>query len=83
MYILKVLFVFSGLNFKVWFTDLYVRLNLHSEIGLKKKRKKDEYFLHDSKITVQFFNTLSSKFSQIITNLTEDTELTFTERLEK
>ena len=35
------------------------------------------------KITVQVFNTLSSKFPQIITNLTEDTELAFTERLER
>ena len=40
-------------------------------------------FSHDSKITVQVFNTLSSKFPQIITNLTEDTELAFTERLER
>ena len=29
------------------------------------------------------FNTLSSKFPQIITNLSEDTELVFTERLER
>ena len=39
-------------------------------------------FSRDSKITVQVFNTLSSKFPQIITNLTEDTELAFIERLE-
>ena len=32
---------------------------------------------------VQVFNTLSSKFPQIITNLTEDTELAFTERWER
>ena len=47
---------------------------------MKKKKTK---FLHDSKITVQFVNTLFSKFPQIITNLTEDTELAFTERLER
>ena len=35
------------------------------------------------KITVQVFSTLSSKFPQIITNLTEDTEIAFTERLER
>ena len=46
---------------------------------MKKKIK----FSHDSKITVQVFNTLSSKFLQIITNLTEDTELAFIERLER
>ena len=39
-------------------------------------------FSRDSKITVQVFNTPSSKFPQIITNLTEDTELAFIERLE-
>ena len=33
-------------------------------------------------MTVQVFNTLSSKFPQMITNLTEDTELAFIERLE-
>ena len=65
----KVLFVFSGLNLKVLFTDLYVRWNLHSEIGLNEKKDK---MLIDSKITVQAFNALSSKFPQIITNLTED-----------
>ena len=43
--------------------------------------KKKVKFLHDSK-TVQVFNTLSSKFPQIITNLTEDTEPAFIERLE-
>ena len=81
MYIFKVLFVFSGLNFKVLFTDLCVRLNLHSEIGLNEKKN---FFSHNRKITFQVFNTLSSKFPQIITNLTEDTELTFcTERLER
>ena len=37
--------------------------------------KKQIQLSHDSKITV------SSKFPQIITNLTEDTELAFTERL--
>ena len=35
------------------------------------------------KTTVQVFNTLSSKFPQIITNLTEDTELALTERLKR
>ena len=59
---------------------LCVRSNLHSEIGLNEKKIE---FSHDSKITVQVFNTLSSKFPQIITNLTEDTELAFTERLER
>ena len=39
-------------------------------------------FSHDSKIAVQVFNTLSCKFPQMITKLTEDTELAFTERLE-
>ena len=77
MYIFKVLFVFNGLNLKVLFTDLCVRWNLHSEIGLNEKKIK---FSYDIKITVQVFNTLSSKFPQIITNLTEDTELAFTER---
>ena len=43
---------------------------------MKKKR-----ISHDSKITVEGFNILSSKFPQIITNLTEDTELVSTERL--
>ena len=80
MYIFEVLFVFSGLNLKALFTDLCVRWNLHSEIGLNEKKKVK--FLHDSKITVQVFNTLSSKFPQIITNLTEDTEPAFIERLE-
>ena len=80
LYMFKVLFVFSGLNLKVLFTDLCVRRNLHSEIGLNEKNIKYSY---DSKITVQVFNTLSSKFPQIITNLTEDTELAFTERLER
>ena len=46
---------------------------------MKKKIK----FARDSKITVQDFDTLSSKFPQIITNLTEDTEQAFTERLER
>ena len=46
---------------------------------MKKKIK----FSHDSKITVQVFNTLSSKFPQIIINLTEDTKLAFIERLER
>ena len=44
--------------------------------------KKKLFFSHDSKITVQVFNTLSSKFPQIITNLTEDTELAFTEKVD-
>ena len=77
MCIFKVLFVFNGLNLKVLFTDLRVRWNLHSEIGLNEEKIK---FSYDIKITVQVFNTLSSKFPQIITNLTEDTELAFTER---
>ena len=46
---------------------------------MKKKIK----FSQDSKITVQVFNTLLSKFPQIITNLTEDTELALIERLER
>ena len=33
------MFVFSGLNLKVLFTDLSVRRSLPSEIGLNKKRK--------------------------------------------
>ena len=78
MHIFIVLFVFSGLNLKALFTDLCVRWNFHSEIGLNEKRIK---FSQDSKITVQVFNTLSSKFPQIIINLTEDTELAFIERL--
>ena len=65
---------------KVLFTDLHVRWNLHSEIALNEKKIK---FSHDSKITVQVFNTLSSMFPQIITNLTKDTEWAFTERLER
>ena len=59
---------------------LCVRWNLPSETGSNEKKIK---FSHDSKITVQVFNTLSSKFPQIITSLTEDTELAFTERLER
>ena len=47
---------------------------------MKKKKIK---FSQGSKITVQVFNNLSSKFPQIITNLTEDNELIFTERLER
>ena len=46
---------------------------------MKKKIK----FSHDSKMTVQVFNTLSSKFPQIITNLTEDTELAFIVKLKR
>ena len=47
---------------------------------MKKKIK----FSHDSKITVQVFNTLTSKFPQIITNLNEVAgELLFTEQLER
>ena len=60
---------------------IYVRWNLHSEIDLNGEKKK--FFSHDSKITVQVFNTLLSKFPQIITNLTEDTELACTEKLER
>ena len=56
--------------------------NFHTHYR-KKKIKKKIKFSHDCKITVQVFNTFSSKFPQIITNLTEDTELTFTERLER
>ena len=78
MNIFKVLFVFSGLNLKALFTDLCVRWNFHSEIGFSEKKVK---FSHDSKIAVQVFNTLSSKFPHIIINLTEDTELAFIERL--
>ena len=78
--LLKVLFVFSCVILKDLFTDLCVRWNLHSEIGLNEKKIK---FSHDSKITIHVFNTLSSKFPQIITNVTEDTELAFTERLER
>ena len=44
---------------------------------MKRKIK----FSHDSKITAQVLNTLSSKLPQIITNLTEDSELAFIERL--
>ena len=40
-------------------------------------------FSHGNKITVQVFDTLSCKFPQIITKLTEDTKLAFTERLER
>ena len=40
MYIFKVLFILSGLNLEVLFTDLCVRWNLHSEIGLNEKKKK-------------------------------------------
>ena len=46
---------------------------------MKKKIKLS----HDSKITVPVFNPLSSKFPQIITNSSEDTELAFTERQER
>ena len=81
MYIIfKVLFVVRGLNLKVSFTDICVRWNLHSEIGLNEKKIK---YSHDRKIKVQVFNTLSSKFPQKITNITEDSELAFTERLER
>ena len=38
-YIFKVLSVFSGLNLKFLFTDLCLRWNLHSEIGLNEKKK--------------------------------------------
>ena len=44
---------------------------------MKRKIK----FSHDSKITAQVLNTLFSKLPQIITNLTEDSELAFIERL--
>ena len=77
MYIFKVLFVFSGLDLKVLFTDLCVRWNHYSEIGFNEKKD------NDSKTTVPVFNTLPSKFPQITTNLTEDTELAFIERLER
>ena len=40
-------------------------------------------FSHGNKITVQVFDTLSCKFPQIITKLTKDTKLAFTERLER
>ena len=46
---------------------------------MKRKIK----FSHDNKITVQVFNTFFSKFPQIITNLTDDSELAFIERLER
>ena len=46
---------------------------------MKRKIK----FSHDSKITVQVFNTFFSKFPQITTNFTEDSELAFIERLER
>ena len=36
-------------------------------------------FFNDSKIAVEVFNTLSSKFPSIINNLTEDIEIEFTE----
>ena len=45
--------------------------------------EKKMAFSHNSKITVQVFNTFLSKFPQITTNLTEDAELAFTERLER
>ena len=73
------MFVFSELNLEVLFTDLCARWNLPFEVGLNEKK----IFSHDSKITVQVFNTLLSKFPQIITNLTDDTELAFTEKLER
>ena len=40
MYVLKILFVFSGLNFKVLFNDLYVRWYLDSEICLNERKDK-------------------------------------------
>ena len=52
---------------------------LWSRLNRKKKIKS----AHDNKITVHAFNTLSSKFPEIITNLTEDAELAFTERMER
>ena len=52
MYILKVLLVFSGLNLKLLFTDLCVRWNIHSEIGLNEKKKTT--FSHDSKIELSY-----------------------------
>ena len=51
MYIFKVLFILSGLNLKVLFTDLCVRWNLHSEIGLNEKKKRE--FSHGNEIPVQ------------------------------
>ena len=79
MYVFKVFSVFSGLNLEVLFTDLCVRWNFHSEIDLNEKKKMK--FFNDSKIAVQLFNTLSSKFPSIINNLTEDIEIEFTETL--
>ena len=40
MYIFKVLFAFIAPNLKVLYTDLCVRWNLHSEIGLNEKKDK-------------------------------------------
>ena len=80
VFVCQLLFGFSGLNLKVLFTTLFIRWNLHSEIGLSEKKKKIKFW-HDSKITVQVFNNLSSKFAQIINNLTEGTgELAFPKR---
>ena len=67
-------------EFESFIYHLSVRWNFHSETGLNEKKIK---FSHDSKITVHVFNTLSSKFPQIITNLIEDVELAFTERLKR
>ena len=63
----------------VWIWKSYLLIYVLDGIFNEKKIK----YSHDSKIPVQVFNTLSSKFPQIITNLTEDTELAFTERLER
>ena len=72
----KCKFLKSCLSLVGWISSfiyyLCVRWNLHSEIGLNEKKIK---FSHDNKITVQVFDTLSSKFPQIIINWIEDTEL--------
>ena len=63
----------------IWKFYLLIYVSLWNRFKLKKKKK----ISHNNKITIQVFNTLSSKFPQIITNLAEDTELAFTERLER
>ena len=63
----------------VWIWKSYLLIYVLNGIFNEKKIK----YSHDSKIPVQVFNTLSSKFPQIITNLIEDTELAFIERLER
>ena len=71
------MFVFCWLNLKVLCTDLW---NLFFEIGLNEK--KDNIFTWQQNNSPSF-NALSSNFPQMITNLTEDTKLAFTERLER